>query len=96
MGMSVSVQRGHIPVLVGEGGEMKRAVVHRKVLQHPYFAGLLELAAMEFGHDQKGVLRIPCDMKCFHAIVQLIRRRRRRRRKKVMISCLLFLKLKLM
>ena len=91
MGKSESVQRGHIPVLVGEGKELQRVLVHRKVLQHPYFTGLLELAAMEFGHDQKGVLRIPCDMKCFHTIVQLIRSSTRR--KKVTISCLLFPKL---
>jgi len=91
MGKSASVKRGHIPVLVGEGEELKRVLVHRKVLQHPYFTGLLELAAMEFGYDQKGVLRIPCDIRCFHTIVQLIRSRTRRR--KVTVSCLLFLKL---
>ena len=91
MGKSASVKRGHIPLLVGEGEELKRVLVHRKVLQHPYFTGLLELAAMEFGHDQKGVLRIPCDIRCFHTIVQLIRSRTRRR--KVTVSCLLFLKL---
>ncbi|CAD6214857.1 unnamed protein product [Miscanthus lutarioriparius] len=91
MGNCASVKRGHIPVLVGEGEERKRVLVHRKVLQHPYFTGLLELAAMEFGHDQKGVLRIPCDIRCFHTIVQLIRSRTRRR--KVTVSCLLFLKL---
>lgn len=80
-------------MLVGEGKEeMKRVVVHRKVLQHPFFAGLLELAAMEFGHDQKGVLRIPCDIRCFHTIVHLIRSRTRKR-KKVTASCLLFLRL---
>ncbi|KAF8709960.1 hypothetical protein HU200_029680 [Digitaria exilis] len=57
------------------------------MLQHPYFTVLLELAAMEFGHNQKGVLRIPCDVKCFHTIYQLIRSSTRR--KKVTISCLL-------
>ncbi|CAL4944685.1 unnamed protein product [Urochloa decumbens] len=88
MGKRVSVQRGHIPVLVGEGKEIQRVLVHRQVLRHPYFTGLLELAAMEFGHDQKGVLRIPCDVKCFHTIVQLIRSSTRR--KKVTISCLFF------
>lgn len=62
----MSVGRGHIPVLVGEGNELKKVLVHRKVLQHPYFSGLLELAAMEFGQDQKGVLSIPCDIEFFH------------------------------
>jgi SAUR family protein len=97
MGKSASVQRGHVPVLVGEAGkeeeELRRVLVHRKVLQHPYFAGLLELAAAEFGHDQKGVLRIPCDVRRFHGVVQLIRRSRTRRRKKVTVPCLVFLKL---
>ncbi|KAJ1293356.1 hypothetical protein BS78_01G061500 [Paspalum vaginatum] len=79
MGKSVSIQRGHIPVLVGDGKEWKRVPVHRKVLQHPYFTGLLELAAMEFGHDQKGVLRIPCDIESFHTIVQLIGSRERKK-----------------
>ena len=92
MGKSASVKRGHIPLLVGEGEELKRVLVHRKVLQHPYFTGLLELAAMEFGYDQKGVLRIPCNIRCFQAIVQLIRSRTRRW-KKVTVSRLLFLKL---
>lgn len=73
-------------MLIGEEKELQRVVVHRKMLQHPYFTGLLELAAMEFGHDQKGVLRIPCDVECFHTIVQLIRSSTRR--KKVTISCL--------
>ncbi|OEL15409.1 hypothetical protein BAE44_0023579, partial [Dichanthelium oligosanthes] len=72
--------------LVGEGEELTRVLVHRKVLQHPYFTGLLELAAMEFGHDQKGVLRIPCDIECFYKIVQLIRSSAWR--KKVTIPCL--------
>jgi SAUR family protein len=90
MGKSVSVQRGHIPVLVGEGkDELQRVLVHSKVLHHPYFAGLLELAAMEFGHDQKGVLRIPCDVRCFHTIVQLIRSSTRRKEVTISIPCLL-------
>nr|CAB3493010.1 unnamed protein product [Digitaria exilis] len=54
MAKSVPVPRGHIPVLIGEGKELQRVVVHRKMLQHPYFTVLLELAAMEFGHNQKG------------------------------------------
>ena len=91
MGKCVSVQRGHIPVLIGEGKEIKRVLVHRKVLQHPYFFGLLELAALEFGHDQKGILKIPCNIKCFHTIVKLIRSSTWR--KKVTIPFLFFPKL---
>lgn len=88
MAKSVLVHRGNIPVLIGEGTELKRVLVHRKVLQHPYFFGLLELAAMEFGHEQKGVLRIPCDVNYFYKIVELIRSHTWK--KKVTISCLLF------
>ncbi|TVU44745.1 hypothetical protein EJB05_04199, partial [Eragrostis curvula] len=59
MGKRMSVHRGHIPLLVGEGKELKMILVHRKVLQHPYFFGLLELAAMEFGYDQKAYSKSP-------------------------------------
>ncbi|BAS86670.1 Os03g0780350 [Oryza sativa Japonica Group] len=73
MGEIFSVHRGRIPVLVGEGEEMKRVVIHMEELHHPYFFVLLELAAMEFGHEQEGVLRIPCSIEQFQAIVELIR-----------------------
>ncbi|XP_015690094.1 auxin-responsive protein SAUR71-like [Oryza brachyantha] len=73
MGKILSVQRGRIPVLVGEGKEMERVVVHMEELHHPCFLVLLELAAMEFGHHQEGVLRIPCSVECFQATVELIR-----------------------
>ncbi|GJM96812.1 hypothetical protein PR202_ga13680 [Eleusine coracana subsp. coracana] len=90
MGTGISVQRGHIPLLIGEGKILKKVLVHRKVLHHPYFFRLLELAAMEFGHEQKGILIIPCKIECFHTIVKLIRGSVLR--KKVTITCLSFLK----
>ncbi|KAF0914989.1 hypothetical protein E2562_033069 [Oryza meyeriana var. granulata] len=83
MGKILSVQRGRVPVLVGEGKEMERVVIHMKELHHPYFFVLLELAAMEFGHHQEGVLRIPCSIEYFQAIVELIRSRML----KVKIAC---------
>jgi SAUR family protein len=88
MGKVMSIPRGHIPLLVGERIFLKKVLVHRKVLQHPYFFGLLEPAAMEFGHDQKGILIIPCEIECFHRIVKLIRENILR--KKVIIPCLFF------
>uniref|UniRef100_A0A0D9VZR0 Uncharacterized protein n=1 Tax=Leersia perrieri TaxID=77586 RepID=A0A0D9VZR0_9ORYZ len=73
MGKIMSAQRGRVPLLVGEGKETERVMIHMKVLHHPYFFVLLELAAMEFGHRQEGLLRIPCDIEYFQAIVELIR-----------------------
>lgn len=69
MGEKLSVARGHVPMLVGRGKEKERFLVHTKLLKHPRFIALLELAAKEFGYEQQGILRIPCDIKHFRAVV---------------------------
>ncbi|OEL14515.1 hypothetical protein BAE44_0024466 [Dichanthelium oligosanthes] len=60
------VPKGYVPMLlVGDGeddGEQgQRVLVHVKMLREPCIAALLEMAAEQFGHGQRGVLRIPCD-----------------------------------
>ncbi|CAD6262287.1 unnamed protein product [Miscanthus lutarioriparius] len=56
------VPRGCVAVLVG-GGDAEpeeRVVVDVRALGQPCVRALLDMAAREFGYDQKGVLRIPC------------------------------------
>jgi SAUR family protein len=78
MGKKRLVPPGHVPVLVGTGKNVERFVVHRKLLNHPYFAVLLELAAQEFGYEHHGILRIPCDTAHFQYVVGLIAKKKRK------------------
>jgi len=56
------VPRGCVAVLVGGGvaEPEERVVVDVRALGQPCVRALLDMAAREFGYDQKGVLRIPC------------------------------------
>ncbi|WOL13995.1 hypothetical protein Cni_G22775 [Canna indica] len=75
-----------VPILVGSGKEMEKVLVHTEVLTHPYFIVLLELAAIEFGYDQQGILRIPCNLERFQWILDMILKTKMRNS---MFSCLL-------
>ncbi|URD98463.1 Auxin responsive protein [Musa troglodytarum] len=66
------VAKGYVPVVVGVGKELRRFVVSVRAFKHPCFVGLLEMAAQEFGFQQKGVLRIPCDAQHFEQVFRLI------------------------
>ncbi|CAN6335174.1 unnamed protein product [Urochloa humidicola] len=68
------VPKGYIPmVLVGgdsednEGGQ--RVLVNIRMLREPCMAALLEMAEQQFGHGQRGVLRIPCTVTHFDQMV---------------------------
>ncbi|KAJ3686721.1 hypothetical protein LUZ61_015885 [Rhynchospora tenuis] len=59
------VPKGYVPILIGKEKEKERVLVHTKLLKHPCFLVLLELAVQEFGYDQKGILQIPCEVEQF-------------------------------
>jgi len=66
------VAKGYVPVVVGVGEEVERFVVSVKLFRHQCMVSLLEMAAQEFGFEQKGVLRIPCDVQHFRRVLQQI------------------------
>lgn len=66
------VPKGCVPVLVGVGEEVERFVVSVKLFKHPSIVTLLDMAAREFGFEQSGVLRIPCDVQHFRAVLEMI------------------------
>ncbi|KAF8408660.1 hypothetical protein HHK36_004723 [Tetracentron sinense] len=65
------VPEGHLPVYVGE--EMERFVVSAELLNHPIFVELLKKSAQEYGYEQKGVLRIPCQVLVFERVLEALR-----------------------
>ena len=65
------VPKGSLPVDVGKDFLM-RFVIDASLLNHPLFAELLEASVEEFGYEQNGVLRIPCDVSLFERILNLI------------------------
>ncbi|KAF3333711.1 Auxin-responsive protein SAUR71 [Carex littledalei] len=69
--------KGYVPVLVGGDTEEQeeRFFVCIKLLKEPFIAALLEQAAEQFGYQQ-GVLRVPCDARCFQNAINLISRGR--------------------
>ncbi|ONK68133.1 uncharacterized protein A4U43_C05F7790 [Asparagus officinalis] len=65
-----SVPKGFLAMCVGE--EMKRFVIPMEYLRHRAFTVLLQEAEEEFGFEQEGVLRIPCDVSMFESIVEMV------------------------
>ncbi|CAL4897555.1 unnamed protein product [Urochloa decumbens] len=66
------VPKGYIPMMLvdGEDDEQgQRIMVPVKMLREPCMAALLELAEQQFGHGQRGVLRIPCSVIDFEHII---------------------------
>jgi hypothetical protein len=47
----------------------ERVVVPVRLLAAPCIAKLLDMAAQQYGYDQPGVLRIPCDAEQFRRAV---------------------------
>ncbi|CAI9760918.1 unnamed protein product [Fraxinus pennsylvanica] len=65
------VPEGHLSVYVGE--EMERFVVSAELLNHPIFVKLLNISAQEYGYEQKGILRIPCNVFLFEQAMEALR-----------------------
>ncbi|XP_072994745.1 auxin-responsive protein SAUR71-like [Typha latifolia] len=63
-----NVPEGHVPVRVGE--EMERFEVRTELLSRPAFLELLRRSAMEYGYEQRGVLRIPCSVPLFRRVLR--------------------------
>ncbi|KAF9681406.1 hypothetical protein SADUNF_Sadunf06G0222600 [Salix dunnii] len=64
------VPKGYLAVGVGE--EQKRFIIPTEYLSHPAFLILLREAEEEFGFQQAGVLRIPCEVAVFERILKLV------------------------
>ncbi|KAK8918432.1 hypothetical protein KSP39_PZI021047 [Platanthera zijinensis] len=62
------VPKGCFAVCVGE--EMQRFVVPMEYLRHRAFQLLLREAEEEFGFQNEGVLRIPCEISVFEGVLQ--------------------------
>ncbi|RWR91536.1 auxin-induced protein 15A-like protein [Cinnamomum micranthum f. kanehirae] len=77
------VPRGYLAVYVGP--EMRRFVIPARYLGVPAMRVLMERAAEEFGYEQRGGLRIPCEEASFQEILSVLDRRRRRKKKKLML-----------
>ncbi|CAA7408280.1 unnamed protein product [Spirodela intermedia] len=69
-GSSRDVPKGFLAVCVGE--EMARFVIPTDYLSDGAFSDLLRAAAAEFGFQQEGVLRIPCQVSVFEDILNVV------------------------
>ena len=67
---SNAVPKGFLAVHVGE--EMKRFVIPTNYLSHQAFSVLLKEAEEEFGFQQEGILRIPCEVDVFESILKVL------------------------
>ncbi|KAL2318244.1 hypothetical protein Fmac_032120 [Flemingia macrophylla] len=70
-GSSNVVPKGYLVVCVGE--ELKRFTIPTKYLGHQAFEILLREAKKEFGFQQIGVLRIPCEVAVFESILKMVK-----------------------
>lgn len=64
------VPKGYLAVCVGE--ELKRFIIPTEYLSHQAFHMLLREAEEEFGFEQAGVLRIPCEVPVFESILKMV------------------------
>ncbi|KAF7817167.1 auxin-responsive protein SAUR50-like [Senna tora] len=69
-GSSNVVPKGYLAVCVGE--ELKRFIIPTEYLGHQVFHMLLREAEEEFGFEQTGVLRIPCEVPVFESILKMV------------------------
>uniref|UniRef100_A0A7N0URP2 SAUR family protein n=1 Tax=Kalanchoe fedtschenkoi TaxID=63787 RepID=A0A7N0URP2_KALFE len=70
---SDTVPKGCLAVCVGE--ELKKFVIPTEYLSHQAFQVLLRDAEEEFGFQQEGVLRIPCEVDVFETILKVMRKK---------------------
>ncbi|KAE8709138.1 hypothetical protein F3Y22_tig00110332pilonHSYRG00980 [Hibiscus syriacus] len=67
------VPKGFLAVCVGE--ELKRYIIPMEYLGHEAFGILLRKAEEEFGFQQEGVLKIPCEVSMFDNILNAVQRK---------------------
>ncbi|XP_044472440.1 auxin-responsive protein SAUR71-like [Mangifera indica] len=68
------VPKGFLAVCVGD--ELKRFIIPTEYLSRQAFHILLREAEEEFGFQQTGVLRIPCQVSVFENILKLVEERK--------------------
>lgn len=64
------VPKGYLAVCVGL--ELRRFVIPTEYLSHQAFHKLLRETEEEFGFEQTGVLRIPCEVSVFESILKIV------------------------
>ncbi|XP_061355959.1 auxin-responsive protein SAUR72-like [Gastrolobium bilobum] len=64
------VPKGFLAVCVGK--ELKRFIIPTDYLRHQAFEMLLREAEEEFGFQQVGVLKIPCQVSVFEEILKMV------------------------
>ena len=64
------VPKGYLAICVGK--EMKRYIIPTEYLGHQAFGILLREAEEEFGFQQEGVLKIPCEVPVFEKILKVV------------------------
>ncbi|KAL0925731.1 hypothetical protein M5K25_004098 [Dendrobium thyrsiflorum] len=70
------VPKGFLAVCVGEKKE--RFVIPTEYLSHRAFSVLLKEAEEEFGFQQEGVLRMPCEVSVFQSILKVVEKNKER------------------
>ncbi|PWZ33188.1 Auxin-responsive protein SAUR71 [Zea mays] len=75
MARKEKVPKGFVPILIGQGEERERILVHMEQFKQSYFLELLDLAAQEFGYEQQGILRIPCTTEAFRSVIGAVVRK---------------------
>lgn len=73
-GSSDVVPKGYLAVCVGK--ELKRFIIPMEYLGHQAFGILLREAEEEFGFQQEGVLKIPCQVAVFEKILKMVNEKR--------------------
>ncbi|XP_065002596.1 protein SMALL AUXIN UP-REGULATED RNA 12-like [Musa acuminata AAA Group] len=73
---SGDVPKGYLAVCVGE--EMRRFVIPTEYLGHRAFEALLREAEEEFGFQQEGVLRIPCEVAAFESTLRVVEKKKKK------------------
>ncbi|KAK6911185.1 Small auxin-up RNA [Dillenia turbinata] len=68
------VPKGFLAVCVGK--ELKRYIIPTEYLGHQAFGLLLREAEEEFGFQQEGVLKIPCEVSVFERILKIVQEKR--------------------
>ncbi|XVE91126.1 hypothetical protein DITRI_Ditri20bG0129700 [Diplodiscus trichospermus] len=69
-----AVPKGFLAVCVGK--ELKRFIIPTEYLGHQAFGIMLRKAEEEFGFQQEGVLKIPCDVPMFEKILNMVQQKK--------------------
>ncbi|XP_042493524.1 auxin-responsive protein SAUR72-like [Macadamia integrifolia] len=69
-----TVPKGFLAVCVGK--ELKRYIIPTEYLGHRAFGILLREAEEEFGFQNEGVLRIPCEISVFEKILKMVEQKK--------------------